>query len=109
MQFSLFTDNGPLNSPLVWEAVQSGLQRLGHSVDQNNLDTEVPVIWSLLWNGRMTKNKSVWEHFRSKNKNVLVVEVGGIKRNTTWKVGLNGINRAGDFGPKNNNNIPIYL
>jgi len=104
MQFSLFTDNGPLNSPLVWEAVQSGLQRLGHSVDQNNLDTEVPVIWSLLWNGRMTKNKSVWEHFRSKNKNVLVVEVGGIKRNTTWKVGLNGINRAGDFGPKNNNN-----
>ena len=104
MKFSLFTDNGPLNSPLVWEAVKSGLQRLGHSVDENNLDTDVPVIWSLLWHGKMTRNKSVWNHFRSQDKNVLVIEVGGIKRNTTWKVGINGINRSADFGPKNNDN-----
>ena len=102
MKFSLFTDNGPLNSPLVWEAVKSGLQRLGHSVDENNLDTDVPVIWSLLWHGRMMKNKPIWDKFRSQNKNVLVIEVGGIKRNTTWKVGINGINRSADFGPVNN-------
>jgi hypothetical protein len=31
-----------------------------------------------------------------------VIEVGGIKRNTTWKVGINGINRSADFGPVNN-------
>ena len=102
MKFSLFTDNGPLNSPIVWEAVKPGLQRLGHSVDENNLDTDVPVIWSLLWHGRMMKNKPIWDKFRSQNKNVLVIEVGGIKRNTTWKVGINGINRSADFGPVNN-------
>ena len=107
MKFSLFTNNGPLNSPLVWEAVKAGLNRLGHSVDENNLDTDIPVIWSLLWNGRMLKNKSVWNTFRQQHKKVLVIEVGGIKRNITWKVGINGINRAGEFGPLNNNDSRV--
>ena len=107
MKFSLFTNNGPLNSPLVWEAVKAGLNRLGHNVDENNLDTDIPVIWSLLWNGRMMKNKSIWDQFRQQQKKILVIEVGGIKRNITWKVGLNGINRAGDFGPMNNNDSRV--
>ena len=38
-----------------------------------------PSIWSLLWYGRMVSNKDIWEHFRTQNKNVLVIEVGGIK------------------------------
>lgn len=97
MKFSLFTQNGPLNSPPVWEAVRKGLIKLGHSVDENNIDTDIPVIWSLLWHGRMIKNRSIWHQFRNLNKNVLVIEVGGIKRNTTWKVGLNGINRMAQF------------
>lgn len=107
MKFSLFTNNGSLNSPPVWDAVRSGLLKLGHIVDENNLDTEIPVIWSLLWHGRMMKNKLVWDRFRSQNKKVLVIEVGGIKRNSTWKVGINGINRLADFGPKNNNNTRV--
>jgi hypothetical protein len=102
MKFSLFTQNGPLNSPPVWEAVRKGLIKLGHSVDENNIDTDIPVIWSLLWHGRMIKNRSIWHQFRNLNKNVLVIEVGGIKRNTTWKVGLNGINRMAQF-PNNIN------
>jgi len=102
MKFSLFTNYGSLNSPPVWNAVKSGLSKLGHTVDENNIDTDIPVIWSLLWHGRMIKNKIIWDKFRSQNKKVLVIEVGGIKRNTTWKVGINGINRLADFGPKNN-------
>jgi hypothetical protein len=35
---------------------------------------------------------------------MIVTEVGGIKRGTTWKVGLNGINRNGDYIPSGNNN-----
>jgi hypothetical protein len=80
MKFSLFTQNGPLNSPPVWEAVRKGLIKLGHSVDENNIDTDIPVIWSLLWHGRMIKNRSIWHQFRNLNKNVLVIEVGGIKK-----------------------------
>ena len=103
MKFSLFTKNSALVSPPIWEAVSKGLKTLGHTVDENNMDCDVPVIWSLLWHGRMARNKDVWEHFRTQNKNVLVIEVGGIKRNTTWKVGLNGINRKANFGTTDNN------
>ena len=103
MKFSLFTKNSALVSPPIWEAVSKGLNTLGHTVDENNMDCDVPVIWSLLWHGRMARNKDIWEHFRTQNKNVLVIEVGGIKRNTTWKVGLNGINRKANFGTTDNN------
>jgi hypothetical protein len=103
MKFSLFTQNSPLNSPPIWTAVKSGLIKLGHIVDENNINTDIPVIWSLLWHGRMAKNKFIWEKFRSTNKKVLVVEVGGIIRNKTWKIGINGINRSAEFGPKENN------
>ena len=51
------------------------------------------------FNGRMAPNKKVWEQ----NKPTIVLEVGGIKRGTTWKVGLNGINRDAYFGPSGNN------
>ena len=102
MKFSLFTNYGPLNSPEVFNAVKIGLIGLGHTVVENDMDCDVPVIWSLLWNGRMMRNKQVWDHFRSQGKDVLVIEVGGIQRNKTWKVALNGINRKGNFGPNNN-------
>ena len=104
MKFSMFTKHGALISPTVFEAVRKGLTLHGHTVTENEMDCDVPVIWSLLWNGRMLRNKIVWDEFRSKNKNVLVVEVGGIQRNNTWKIALNGINRSGQFGPSNNTN-----
>ena len=109
MKFSLFTKNSALVSPPVWEAVRKGLTVLGHTVDENNIHCDVPVIWSLLWHGRMARNKDIWEHFRKQNKNVLVIEVGGIKRNNTWKVGLNGINRQADFGTKDNDDSRAKL
>ena len=39
---------------------------------------------------------------KRQGKPVIVLEVGGIKRGITWKVGLNGINREANFGPKGN-------
>ena len=104
MKFSMFTKFGALISPEVFEAIRKGLTMQGHTVTENEMNCDVPVIWSLLWNGRMLRNKIVWDEFRSKNKNVLVVEVGGIQRNNTWKIALNGINRSGQFGPSNNTN-----
>jgi hypothetical protein len=50
----------------------------------------------------MTHNKQVWEQNRKLNRPVIVLEVGGIERGTTWKVGLNGINRDAYFGDKDN-------
>jgi hypothetical protein len=99
MKFSLFKEYGALNSKPVFEAFEQSLVDAGHNIYQNNMNCDVAVIWSVLFNGRMAGNKTVWDHYRKNNKNVIVLEVGGIKRGTTWKVGLNGINRDAYFGP----------
>jgi hypothetical protein len=104
MKFSLWSDHGALNSREVFNAFASGAKSLGHDVVWNDPVSDVDVIWSVLWFGRMAKNKSIWERNLAQSKPTIVLEVGGIKRNNTWKVGLNGINRDAYFGPSNNNN-----
>jgi hypothetical protein len=99
MKFSLWTQYGALNSRPVFDAFGESLRNSGHTVLLNTFDADVHVIWSVLWNGRMAQNKKVWDRAKAENKNVIVLEVGGIKRGTTWKVGLNGINRDAYFGP----------
>ena len=103
MKFSLFTHNGALNSKPVFEAFAQGVSTLGHEVVYNDLDADVAVIWSVLWHGRMSANKNVWDHFKKQNKKVIVLEVGALFRGTTWKVGIDGINRDAIFPDGNNN------
>ena len=95
MKFSLWTHNGALNSAPVFDAFAHSLLAAGHDVSYNNTNSDVNVIWSVLWNGRMARNEAVWHQ----DKPTIVLEVGGIQRGTTWKVGLNGINRDAYFGP----------
>ena len=38
------------------------------------------------------KPRHIWEQCPREERPVLVLEVGGTQRGTTWKVGLNGIN-----------------
>lgn len=109
MKFSLFTDYGSLNSEPVFNAFASGAHLLGHDVVFNDYDCDIPVIWSVLWNGRMSKNRSVWQFFRQQGRPVVVLEVGGLKRNVTWKVGINGINRDATFGPSGNDSGRVDL
>tara|TARA_Y100000748_G_scaffold302861_1_gene306273 strand:+ start:2850 stop:3725 length:876 start_codon:yes stop_codon:yes gene_type:complete len=99
MKISCFTNHGPLNSKPVFDAFLTSMQNAGDTVLVNRDDGEcdVAVIWSVLWQGRMAKYRNIWETYRNKNKPVVVVEVGGIKRNETWKIGINGINREADF------------
>ena len=107
MKFRLYRENGALNSPPVFDAVEQGLKQCGHTIVNSGED--VDVIWSVLWNGRMSANKLIWEKARTNKKPVLVIEVGGIKRGTTWKVGLNGINRDAYFGVMGNDSSRANL
>ena len=100
MRFSLWTHNGALNSRPVFDAFDHSLVAAGHDVLYNDINADVNVIWSVLWNGRMARNEAIW----NQTKPVIVLEVGGIKRGTTWKVGLNGINRDAYFGDMGNSN-----
>jgi hypothetical protein len=98
MKFNLWTNYGALNSKPVFNAFANSLVDNGHTVVYNDNTADVDVIWSVLWHGRMARNKTIWEN----KKPTIVLEVGGINRGTTWKVGLNGINRDAYFSEQNN-------
>jgi hypothetical protein len=101
MKFNLWTQYGALNSKPVFDAFSEGAKSLGHEVGYN-ADHGIDVIWSVLFNGRMAANRSIWQQNQKQKKPTIVLEVGGINRSTTWKVGLNGINRDAYFGEQNN-------
>ena len=96
MRFNLHERYGALNSGPVFNAFHAGANALGHDVVVNGNDG-IDVIWSVLFNGRMAGNRAIWERNISQSKPTIVLEVGGISRGTTWKVGLNGINRDAFF------------
>jgi len=100
-RFKLWREYGALNSNPVFDAFGNSITNNGGSIiDSDSIDdADVHVIWSVLFHGRMANNRSVWDNCRVRGKPVIVLEVGGIKRGTTWKVGVNGINRDAYFGP----------
>ena len=99
MKIALYPEFGSINSQPVFAALISHLHSKGEKIMINQHDNtcDVAVIWSVLWQGRMSGNKKVWDDFRSQGKPVVVLEVGGLLRNKTWKMGINGINRDADF------------
>jgi len=104
MRFRLWKEYGAMNAKPIFDAFHHSLLSAGHSVcdtsDFNAVDCHV--IWSILFNGRMGPNQHVWKSAKQYRKPVIVLEVGGIKRGETWKVGLNGINRDAYFCAKGN-------
>ena len=96
MRFKLIRQHGALNSPPIFDALEQGIKNAGHQVVDNNED--IPVIWSVLWNGRMLPNKEIFENARRNNKPILIIEVGNLKRNVTWRICLNHIHGLGTFG-----------
>lgn len=90
MRFSLFDSYGAKNSAPVFAAFRAGLERLGVTASDNDLDADVAVIWSVVWAGRMRDNQAVWKHYRNHGRPVVVLEVGMLDRSRTWKIGING-------------------
>jgi hypothetical protein len=98
MKIAIFPENGSINSRPVFAAFIEHLQSKGEKISINkDEDCDVAVIWSVLWSGRMSANRKIWNDFQERKKPVVVMEVGGLKRNVTWKVGINGINRENCF------------
>ena len=96
MLISHFPNNLPNNSKLVYPQLTEAISNTDTLV-ASNMNADAALIWSVLWFGQMSKNKQIWDHYRSQGKPVIVIEVGGLIRNETWKLGINGINRDADF------------
>lgn len=102
MKFSIFPGFGALNSIPVFQSFRQGAEKLGHTVVEHDLSADVYVIWSVLWHGRMFNNQEIWNHAKKLKKNLIILEVGCLKRGTTWKVGIDHINANGFFANKEN-------
>jgi len=96
MRFRLYREYGALNSVPVFDAFEKGLKSHGHESVKSHED--VAVIWSVLWHGRMSSNKLIYDRCIKENKPVIIIEVGNLIRNTTWRISLNHINSLGEFG-----------
>lgn len=104
MKFSLYNKFGALNSPPVFNAFSESIKKQGWKVTEHDDAADVAVIWSVLWNGRMLRNYNVWHAYRGSNRPVVVLEVGALKRNYTWKVAVNGINCFRNYGVNERDN-----
>lgn len=100
LRFSLFNNFGARNSVPVFQAFEHALSARGHDIARHDMDADVAVIWSVLWQGRMQPNQGVWDYYRSSGRSVIVLEVGGLHRGYTWRVGVNGVNGSAQFGTK---------
>jgi hypothetical protein len=69
---------------------------------ENSMTADAAVIWSVLWHGRLFANKAVYEHYRSQNKPVIIIEVGALYRGNTWKIAVNHVNAQGYYGHQEN-------
>ena len=81
----------------------------GWQLEENSLDADAAVIWSILWQGRMTKNQHVYDRYRKQNKPVIIIETGVIKRNQTFKVCVNETDRYVyvKYGTTNDNPLGV--
>lgn len=97
MKLSIFPQYGALNSRPVFAAFVAGARKLGHIVVENSLDADCYVIWSVLWHGRMKNNQEIWKIAKKNGKQIVILEVGGLVRGTTWRVGAGHVNANGIF------------
>ena len=94
-----FPDYCSLNSKPVIEAFLESASK-HYKIVENDITADIAVIWSCLWAGRMRGNKEVYDHFKNTNKPCLILEVGALQRNITWKIALNHITSDGIYGNK---------
>lgn len=99
MRVKIYRQFGALNSKPVFDSLTTGLKKLGHDIVEN--DEELAVIWSVLWSGRMQNNAKVYASSKKRNIPVMIVEVGNLKRNITWRLCLDNINGEGKFANVN--------
>ncbi len=90
------------NSGPVMAAMLRSLRDAGIQTEQDSMTADAVVIWSVLWNGRMAKNREVYQHYHSQGRPVIVIDIGSLRRGTTWKVAIDNITATGYYGHTKN-------
>lgn len=102
MRMAYFPNQLALNAGPVIDALLTSCKNSGISMVADSMDADAAVIWSVLWNGRMTKNQQVYEHYTKNNRPVIIIDVGTLVRGVTWKIARDNITSAGYYGHTEN-------
>lgn len=102
MKLAYFPNQIALNAAPVIDALLYSCRSAGITPVADSLDCDLAVIWSVLWNGRMSKNQSVYEHYTKSGRPVIIVDIGTLNRGVTWKISKNNITSNGYYGHTEN-------
>jgi hypothetical protein len=97
MKIAYFPTQAAKTSGPMMGILLEGCRNAGLTPMENSLDADCAVIWSMLWHGRMTKNKEIFQHYRNLGKSVFIIEVGALSRGITWKIAVNNIDSTGIY------------
>lgn len=103
MKFNILRQYGALNSGPIFDAFSQGLRAAGQS--ESSDEQSIPVIWSVLWAGRMLGNKIIYENAVKNNIPVVIIEVGNLQRNRTWRISVDHVNANGYFANESHLNV----
>ena len=90
------------NSTEPLDAFLDSCRHAGIKTQEDSMTADAAVICSVLWHGRLKPNQAIYEHYRSQNKPVIVMDVGALYRGHTWKIAVNNINALGYYGHQTN-------
>ncbi len=98
MKIGLFKSTCAKNGIKIMELFCEGIKKVGDTplyLDDISDNIDIAVVWSVLWTNPI--RKKIYEYYFSKKIPIIIIEVGGILRNKTWRIGLNNINGTGLF------------
>jgi len=99
MKFSIFPDCVSIAGKPVYHAFVDYIhQNTHHEIVEYSLHADCAVIWSVLWHGRMTPFQEIYQHYINQGKPVIILEVGALARNHTWRVAVDHIDNTGYYG-----------
>jgi len=99
MRFAIFPENVALAGRSVYQAFCDYIAyHTEHTFTMHDYNADCAIIWSVLWNGRMEPNRYAYDEFKRQGKPVIILEVGALKRNETWRVAVNHIDNTGFYG-----------
>jgi len=107
MRIGIFTNTAATNGVKIMDAFCKGIRSTGDEyIVINNVTDQVDaiVLWSLVWN---KNRKQIYDYYRNLNIPIIIIEVGGLIRNKSWKIGLNHLDVRG-FPYKIKNRWPLF-
>jgi hypothetical protein len=102
MKLAYFPNLCALNSQAPMSAFLSSCQKNGIKLEENSMDADAAVIWSVTWAGRLLGNHSIYQHYKQTNRPVIILEVGSLHRGHTWKIAVDHITADGYYGHREN-------